>query len=114
MCKVTQGQPEIFRVTPGATKSFGERKAAAGQTYWNPNINETNFSLEAVTGEVELMLHHFGESVSDIEATRRLSAMGLIREKRLSVILAFLDTYPNLQREFPIITSAAWADLDGY
>lgn len=108
---------KVYRVTPDNTRTFEAAKAACGPwtdpNYWNPDINEDNFALEVVDGEVELQLHHFNEAISDAEATRRLDVLGLVREDRLSVILAFLEGYPGLQREFPIITNAAWVNPVG-
>ena len=69
--------------------------------------------MDPVDGEVELRLHHFNRLISDADATRRLDEMGLVREDRLLVILAFLGANPDLQREFPIVTAVAWTNPDG-
>lgn len=111
--KVEAAEPETYFVTPDATRTFEQRKVATNQTYWNSNITEVNFAMDPVEGEVELLLHHFNEAISDAEATRRLDEEELVREDRLPVILALLERYPDLQRHFVIITGAAWVGPDG-
>lgn len=106
---------KVYRVSVVARRSFKKRKDAAGLwNYWNPNITEEHFPTPAeLPKDVELHLHHFKRNISDADATKELEALGLIRENRLPVILAFLESNPDLQREFPIITAATWVSPAG-
>jgi len=103
---------QTYPVTVDVTRSFEDMRTAAGPwTYWNPDINETNFRLGE--GELDvrgLALHHFNRAIGDAQATQELGALGFERVTELPVILAFLEANPDLLRQFPIITGAAWVN----
>jgi len=75
-----------------------------GKYDWkNDEITPKNFKIEG-SGEipVDLVLVHFGESITTQDVKQRLSDQGLVSAK-IEHLLAFGARYPELQRKFPVV-----------
>ena len=89
---------------------------AAGQYDWkNSDINTDNFP---VTGEgvveTKLELVHLDKVASTDEVEAYLEENGL-RLATIEELLAFGATYPDVQREFPVIAlGSSWVSRDGH
>ena len=83
--------------------------------YANSDITSGNFPM---TGngkqEVVVELVHFGRDMASDAVLKEFEARGL-RAATLPELLAFGATYPEKQREFPIIAlGSVWQDRDGH
>ncbi len=88
---------------------------AAGHYDWpNSDINDTNFP-QSGTGvdTVNPELVHLNKDASSEDALAHMEANGL-RPATLAELLAFGATYPEIQRQFPIIAlGSSWVDSGG-
>lgn len=94
---------------------FVEEMVAAGQYDWkNGDITSKNFP-QSNTGVVAVstVLIHLNKSVSSEVVLAHLEANGL-RPATLAELLAFGATYPEIQRQFPVIAlGSSWVHSDG-
>lgn len=95
---------------------YGEvnKQIKAGKYDWaNDSINAKNFPT-AKTGvaQLEAVLVHFDRYMESNQVIEELDKLGL-RAGDLDELLAFGITYPNKQREFPIVALGSVVQLDG-
>ncbi len=85
---------------------------AGNYDYENPNITDSNFSVESWEGERVVELIHFDEVLSSGKAEKKLDKMGY-RPATITELLAFGVKYPEEQRKFPIIALGSVISIDG-
>lgn len=93
-----------------------EEMVSAGRYDWkNDNITTKNFPING-TGVVTVALElvHLNKAASSKAVLAHLEANGM-RPATVEELLAFGATYPEIQREFPIIClGSSWVDPYGY
>jgi hypothetical protein len=105
---------QTFPVTVNYDRTI-EKMVTSGKYDWsNPNINSKRFPIGAKGRvEVNIELVHFNYPITSDEVLRNLDRQGL-RPATLPEILAFGATYPEMQREFPIVAlGSVWRDQNG-
>ena len=104
-----------FPVTVDYTKPLDAMITAGNYDYRNDNITTENFPVTGNgTVECEVILVHFDRSIKSEAAITEMEQLDL-RPATLTELLAFGETYPEIQREFPIIClGSSWVDSDGY
>ena len=114
---LTQDQKESTQTFP-VTVDYGrsiEEMVASGKYDWsNSDITSKHFPI-GTKGQVgvNIELVHFNRPMESDEVLRELDKQGL-RPATLPELLAFGATYPEKQREFPIVAlGSVWRDLDG-
>lgn len=112
------GQPSKYTVSVDYSKSVAEMVEAGHYDWSNDNINGTNFKVNGngvVTVDPELV--HLNRSASSEEVLVHFEANGL-RPATMAELLAFGETYPEIQREFPIVCldkgGSSWVYPSGY
>src|SRR3989344_4382360 len=83
--------------------------------YANSDITSGNFPTTANDGKQEVVveLAHFGRDMESDAVLKKFEARGL-RAATLPELLAFGATYPEKQREFPIVAlGSVWRDRGG-
>lgn len=106
---VGKREADTYPVTIDYGKSVEEMIEAGHYDWVHPNINVTNFPVSD-TGvvEVNLELVHLGRSVSSEVVLAHLEANGL-RPATFAESLAFGVTYPEIQRQFPVVVlGSSW------
>lgn len=103
-----------YLVTVDYAKSLPDMIKAGNYGYANKNINAKNFSITGDgKADVELVLVHFGRDIESDNVLAELDKLGL-RPAILPELLAFGETHPEVQREFPIIAlGSVWAGRVG-
>ncbi|MFH1611493.1 MAG: hypothetical protein ABIA83_02745 [Patescibacteria group bacterium] len=93
-----------------------EQMVSAGRYDWSDgNINSVNFPVNG-TGVATITpeLVHLNKKASSEEALAHKEANGL-RPATIEELLAFGATYPDVQREFPVVAlGSSWVDRDGH
>ena len=98
-----------YTVTLDDGQSLAQRIAAGGYDHVNRHINEANWPVQrGEPAERELILVHVGHVASTGAVQRALDELGL-RSGRIEDLLAFGTTYPEAQRQFPIVAIGAIA-----
>jgi hypothetical protein len=109
------GKPNEYVVSVDYGKKL-EDMIAVGQYDWkNGDINSKNFQVTGGEGVVEtkLELVHLNKVASTKEVEAYLEENGF-RPATLEELLAFGATYPDVQREFPIVARvSSWVNRDG-
>ena len=105
---------EKYPVTVDYRKTIEEMIEAGRYDWKNPDINAKNFPVSGEdTLEANLELVHLNMVAGTKEVETYLEANGL-RAATLEELLAFGATYPNIQREFPIVAiGSSWVYPDG-
>lgn len=114
-CSVNQN----FKVTVDYSQSIAEMVAAGKYDWKNDDITEKHFPSPKLPAgfptkvELNLELIHFNRVISSDEALAELKKQGL-RPATLRELLAFAVSYPEKQREFPIVAlGSVWRRWDG-
>ncbi len=92
-------------------KSVEEMVVYGNYNWSNPDTTSKNFPLSG-TGNVSVSLEfvHLNKSVSTREVSDYLEANGL-RAATIEELLVFGMTYPEIQREFPVVAlGSSWVD----
>ncbi|MFZ2189513.1 MAG: hypothetical protein WA057_01435 [Candidatus Magasanikiibacteriota bacterium] len=112
------GQPSKYTVSVDYGKSVKEMVAAGRYDWSNDDINDTNFKVNGngvVTIDLELV--HLNKTASSEDVLSYFEQNGL-RPATLAELLAFGATYPEIQREFPIVCvdkeTSSWVGPGGY
>ena len=106
--------PLEFKIVVDYGQTF-EEMVAAGQYDWsNPDITAARFPLRG-TGKRPLnaQLIHFNRAISSDDAEKELDKMGL-RPGTSDELLAFGATFPDVQRQFPIVELGSVAEIGSY
>lgn len=105
---------DIYPVTVNYDLSFKGMVRAGGYDWVNSDITQKNFPIEGDgTLEVTIELVHFDRYMTADEALFELDKRGL-RAATLPELLAFGETHPDVQREFPIIAlGSVWQSRSG-
>jgi len=105
---------QAFKVVVGYTRTLKQMIHAGNYDWVNPDINEMNFKVEGQgKQEKEVVLFHFGRSISSEDAISEMSKAGY-RPAKIEELLALGAAYPELQKEFPIVAlGSAWQSPDG-
>lgn len=106
LVKVLLGKlSNTFAITVDYSRSLSEMISVGGYNYANKNITEEHFRIICryykVDCEVELV--HLNEEMTSDEVLEELDKLGL-RPAFLEELLAFGETYPEIQRDFPIVS----------
>ena len=104
----------IYKIVVDYTKSLEQMIAAGCYDWVNPDITAERFPITG-DGQVELEpeLIHIGRDMSSDEVIADLDKRGL-RPGTIAELLAFGATYPEVQREFPIVALGSVAEVHGY
>ena len=104
---MTGTKTEIRAVTIDYQQRFAQMIAAGAYDHVNSHITEASFPLQR--GDLvawELILVHLGDVASTDVVLHELDDHGL-RPGRIEELLAFGATYPQAQRQFPIVALGA-------
>lgn len=104
-----------FRVVVDYAKSLSAMIAAGNYDWVNSDISEKNFPVKG-QGKVELNteLIHYDKSMGSDDIVRDMESRNL-RPATLPELLAFGETYPDKQREFPVVALASvWQAWFGF
>ena len=104
----------VYSATVDYGKSVEEMVVAGNYDWKNDDINSKNFSVkgEGVVN-VNLELVHLDKGVSSEDALTYLEENGM-RPPTIEELLVFGSSYPEIQREFPVIClGSSWVDPDG-
>jgi len=112
--KVEQKVQETYKVIVDYGNSLAKMIEAGKYGWFNDDITDKHFPLQgAGQHEVELVLVHLNQSATTKEVLEHLNREGL-EPAKIEHLLAFGATYPELQRQFPIIAlGSVWVDDDG-
>ena len=94
---------EVFHVIVDYRKSLLDMIKAGDYWWYNDSINADHFPIQG-SGQVELDIEliNYDQSMESDEVIQALNAHGL-RPVTLPELLAFGATYPDVQRDFPIV-----------
>jgi hypothetical protein len=104
---MTRAQTETHTVTIDDRQSLERMIAAGAYDHVNSHITKASFPVQR--GELaarELILVHAGGVASTGDVLRALHDLG-VRSARIEELLAFGATYPQAQRQFPIVALGA-------
>ena len=93
-----------------------EELVKSGRYHWsNSDITSKHFPTKRIgKTEIAVELVHFNRYIGIDEALKEFERMGC-RPAELHELLVLGVTYPDFQREFPIIAiSSVWQDSNGY
>ncbi len=102
-----------YMVTVDYAKSLPDMIKAGNYGYANEDITPKRFPIKG-DGKVgvEIVLVHFGKDMQSDDVLAELDKLGL-RAAVLPELLAFGETHPEVQREFPIIALGSIANVGG-
>lgn len=107
--------PTIYSITVNYGRTLAEMVEAGYYDYANPDITAEHFPIEG-RGKVELeceLVHH-DRTASTEEVEPEIERLGL-RPATIEELLAFGETYPDVQREFPVVElGSSWVNRDGH
>ena len=103
-----------YPVTIDYAKTVEQMKKNGQYDWSNDNINSRNFPVNGTgTVNVALELVHLDKVVSSKDVLSYMEANGL-RAATVEELLMFGVTYPDIQREFPIVClGSSWVDPYG-
>jgi hypothetical protein len=108
---------EVFTIVVDYSRSVKDSISAGKYDYANEGITKNNFpSAEHEKGKKELQftLYHFGRDVESDYAISEMDKDGK-RPATLRELLAFGETNPEFQNQFPIIALGSfWVNRNGY
>ncbi len=125
---ITNVGGNLFKVVMDYSQSLADMIKAGNYNWVNSDITEKNFPLpkipaglspstssgQATKVELNLELIRFNRSISSNDAIAELKKMGL-RPATLPELLSFGSTYPEKQREFPIVAlGSVWQNWLGF
>ncbi len=116
LAEVMQQAKNLFRVTVDYSLTL-EQMIAAGRYDWkNSDINQKNFPIppsKRGKEDVVIELKHFNRTMDSDEVIRELDKDGF-RPANVFELQAFAETYPEKQREFPIVAlGSVWRHWGG-
>ena len=105
----------VYSATVDYGKSVEEMVSAGRYDWKNDDINSKNFPVSGEgTVNVNFELIHLNKGVSSEDALTHLEENGM-RPPTIEELLVFGSSYPEIQREFPVIClDSSWVDPDGY
>lgn len=105
------GTAESYQLTVDYDRSLAAMVKAGRYVYTNDNITAKNFPIEGSgTVESEGVLVHLDRYASTEEVEQEIAKRGL-RPTTIEELLAFGETYPDVQREFPVVAlGSSWVD----
>ena len=105
---------DAYSVVINFGKTVEQMKDDGHYDWSNSNINSQNFPLSGEgTVNVTLELVHLNRLASSQDVLDHLEANGM-RPATVEELLMFGVTYPDIQREFPIVClGSSWVDPDG-
>jgi len=104
---MTRAQTETRTVTIGDRQSFEQMIAAGAYDHVNSHITEASFLVQR--GELparDLILVHLDGVASTGDVLQALDDLD-VRSARIEELLGFGATYPDAQRQFPIVALGA-------
>lgn len=112
--KLPEHESQTFILQVNYGQSVEEALKAGSYDWANDNLTSEHFpSLRRGIETVEVHLVHFGRSMTPDEITTELEKQGL-RPATIEELLALGATYPDLQRQFPIIAlGLVWMNPGG-
>lgn len=112
---VAQAIIDTYHLVVNHGKTLKEMIATGHYDWVNSDITEANFPLDKGEGIVEMDTEviHIGRDISSDDALKELDRRGY-RAGTAAELLAFGATYPEKQREFPIVALGTVRLLDGY
>ncbi|MFZ2189514.1 MAG: hypothetical protein WAV48_01920 [Candidatus Magasanikiibacteriota bacterium] len=111
---VAGGQTGVYTVVIDYGKTVEQMKKDGRYNWSNDNISSRNFPVSGTgTANVTLELVHLNKAASSKDVLSHMEANGL-RAATVEELLMFGATYPDVQREFPIVClGSSWVDPDG-
>ncbi|HDQ22661.1 MAG TPA: hypothetical protein ENN28_01655 [Candidatus Uhrbacteria bacterium] len=110
---IMTGVRTIFKVTVDYGMSLAEMIQAGQYDWFNDNITDKRFELKgAGQHEVNLVLVHLDRVATTKEVHEYLKEQGL-EPAKIEHLLAFGTTYPEVQREFPVVALGS-SFVDGH
>jgi hypothetical protein len=108
-----KGQAQ-FSFTVNYDQPIEEARKAGNYDWENSDITSKNYPTSRKgTADIVLHIEHFDRQISSETVIAELDKKGL-RPAETHELLALGATYPELQREFPIIAlGSVWQDRDG-
>lgn len=108
---VSSGGQTEFNLTVNYDQSIEDARKRGNYDWENSDITSKNFPTNRKgTADVTIKLVHFDRSISSENAIKELDKIGL-RPAETHELLALGASYPELQREFPIIAlGSVWRD----
>ena len=105
--------PLELRISVNYGRSLDEMKKAGNYDWMNDDITAERFPIKG-EGIKELVpeLIHFNRSISSDNALADLDKMGL-RPATIEELLALGETFPEMQRKFPIIALGSVGEVSG-
>lgn len=109
-----QKASDTFKVVVNYGKTLAEMIQFGKYGWVNDDINDRNFPIQrSGQHEVELALVHLNRDATTKEVLAHLDSNGL-KAAGIEHLLAFGATYPEIQKEFPVVAlGSAWVDDDG-
>lgn len=110
----TTPRSTIYPVEIDYSDTFEQRLAAGRYDWKNSDITEKHFPVKGEGQiQVDLELAHYGKSLSTEAILAAIEAQGY-RPATIEELLAFGATYPEFQREFPIVAlDSVWQHRSG-
>lgn len=104
----------IFMVTVDYSRNLPEMTKAGRYDFASEYITAENFPVIGEgKAELEIVLVHFDREMESDDVLAEFEKLGL-RAITLPELLAFGETHPEVQREFPIVAlGSVWADPNG-
>jgi hypothetical protein len=115
IAKVVSFIASTYKLMVDYGRSIAASVKAGAYNWANEDINDKNFpntEYDQNGGEKEMALFHFNRVVSSQDAIAGMKAEGY-RPATAREILAFGETNPNVQREFPVIALGQVVELNG-
>ena len=105
----------VFSVLVNYGRSVADLIAAGNYDWKDRDVNDRNFpTVRSGEARVDIILVHFNCYISTKDVLAELDKQGL-RPAELPELLVFGATYPDLQRQFPIVAlGSVWRGLDGF
>ncbi len=113
--KAIEVAEKVFSVTVDYAQSLANMVRAGNYDWVNSDITEKHFPVKG-EGKTEKELHlvHLNRAISSDDAVRELDKMGYAPAK-IEDLLALGASYPELQRQFPIVAlGSVWRRLLGH
>ena len=112
-CVCPKVEQTVFRVCVDQTRTLAQLVADGKYDWVNQNITKFQFALGTERVSTDIVLLHFGRSVTSEQVRAEMERLGL-RPADVRELLSLGAQEPNLQRDFSIIALGAVAKVDDY
>ncbi|MEK9208834.1 MAG: hypothetical protein AAB910_02025 [Patescibacteria group bacterium] len=109
-CVCPKVEQTVFRVCVDQTRTLAQLVADGKYDWVNQNITKFQFALGTERVSTDIVLLHFGRSVTSEQVRAEMERLGL-RPADVRELLSLGAQEPNLQRDFSIIALGAVAEV---